>query len=187
MTAAPIDALLATVGTHVIMLSDVRMAQALGLVEGADLRAILARLVDRSLMLAEVERFQPPQPASTRVAAAFETLRARIGAEAFAAALRTNGFDEPYIHSFVMDTLRLEAYLSQRFGALADPSEEEVDAAMAARPTGESDDVLRARVRDQLRAARFSALVSQWVAELRTRNDVSIRPRSNDLLTITHE
>lgn len=185
--AAPIDALLATVGSHVIMLSDVRMAQALGLADGTDLPSILARLVDRSLMLAEVERFQPPEPLPARVAESLDALKARVGAEGFAAALRVNGFDEAYIRSVVRDDLRLEAYLSQRFSALAEPSEEEVAAAVAARPTAEPDGALRTRVHDQLRVARFNTLVSQWVAELRTRSDVAVRPLSTDLLTLAHE
>src|SRR5437588_8159692 len=59
-SAETIDRVLAVVAGQVIMLTDVIAARDLGLVtpEGADpIRGVLARLIDRELVLAEVERY----------------------------------------------------------------------------------------------------------------------------------
>ena len=61
-----LDRMLAVVAGDLIMLSDVRAAVEFGLVprpSGPDVtRAVLTQLIDRSLMLAEVERYAPPEP-----------------------------------------------------------------------------------------------------------------------------
>ena len=61
-----IDRVLATVEGRVITLSDVRIVKTLGLVAvpaGVDAdKAILSALIDRLLVLEEVERYAPPEP-----------------------------------------------------------------------------------------------------------------------------
>ena len=66
VTADVIDRVLAVVGGQIITLSDVNAALRFGLVP-ADVStdpvdAALQRLIDRRLMLAEVERYAPPEP-----------------------------------------------------------------------------------------------------------------------------
>jgi hypothetical protein len=72
-----IDRVVAVVTGDVIMLSDVRAANDFGLIEAdaaADSeRAILSRLIERSLILDEVDRYTPAEPAA---AAVDEQLRA---------------------------------------------------------------------------------------------------------------
>ncbi len=184
--ASTIDALLATVGSHVIMLSDVRLATALQVFDVTAPGLVLQRLIDRSLMLAEVERFQPPEPVPARIDDGMNVLRARLGTVAWTSALRNAGVDEAYVRAMVRDNLRLEAYLLQRFGTLAEPSEEEVSAAVAA-PPGPGSPNTRAGAQEQLRSSRYAALVSQWLAELRTRNDVSVREVSQGVLDPARE
>ena len=69
--AETIDRVVSVVGGHVIMLSDVSAARELGLESpdpGPDpVRAMLSRLIDRQLMLAEVDRYAPPEPAAEAV------------------------------------------------------------------------------------------------------------------------
>jgi hypothetical protein len=115
-----IDRVLAVVGGEVITLSDVRTARELGRadVNGAadPVRAALTQLIDRSLVLAEVNRFAPPEPAPAAVDEAFAALTTRFGTrEALAAALRRLGADEPRVRELMREDLRISAYLSQRF------------------------------------------------------------------------
>jgi hypothetical protein len=180
--AAIVDALAATVGTRVIMLSDVRLARELGIVEpGASDAEALDVLVDRALMLAEIERFQPPVPADALVERRTAEIRDGRGDVAWQALLERHGVDSEYVRALVRDTLRLEAYLRQRFDALAEPSEDEVrdeyETRRQAAPAGTLApfDVVQSAIREQLRAVRYRALVDGWTAELRARGDVSFR------------
>ena len=65
-----IDRVLARVGTNAVTMTDVRAAIELGLVEvkpGEDRQAVaLERTIDRQLLLNEVARFSPPEPACRR-------------------------------------------------------------------------------------------------------------------------
>jgi hypothetical protein len=160
------------------MVSDVRLARNLRLVsEGDSLDGVLMRLVDRALMLTEVERFQPPDPLPSRLEERLAEARRRVGEASWADELQRNGVEEPYVRAFLRDDLRLEAYLRQRFGVLAEPTEAEVASALAADP-GSAGAPSPEAARDALRAAlgtkRFAALVDGWLAELRTRTDVSV-------------
>ena len=69
--AEVIDRILAVVDTQIITLSDVRAALRFGLVpedvSTDPTGAILQRLVDRRLMLVEVDRYAPPEPSEAAV------------------------------------------------------------------------------------------------------------------------
>ena len=92
--------MLAVVAGDLIMLSDVTAAVEFGLVprtSGPDVtRAVLSQLIDRSLMLAEVERYAPPEPERARPStASSQVVRERFAsAEAFDAALTRVGVEE---------------------------------------------------------------------------------------------
>src|SRR5882672_5342805 len=67
--AETIDRVLAVAAGQLIMLSDVTAARDLGLVTlnkavdpGQSIGAILSTLIDRELVLAEVDRYAPPEP-----------------------------------------------------------------------------------------------------------------------------
>ena len=117
-----IDRVLAVAGGDVITLSDVRAARELGLVEPGDaldpVRAVLGQLIDRALVLAEVNRFAPPEPTAQAIAGAFETIAARFATvPAFDAALARLGIDRPFARDLLREDLRIRAYLDQRFAA----------------------------------------------------------------------
>jgi hypothetical protein len=116
-----IDRVLAVVAGDLIMQSDVRAARELGLVSPNDSsdpdRAVLSQLIDRALILDEVERYAPPEPSTDAIERAFRAVRGRFRAdEAFNAALARVGFDEKQLRSVLRQNLRIRAYLDQRFG-----------------------------------------------------------------------
>lgn len=123
--AETIDRVLAVVAGQLITLSDVTAARDLGL-ERADgapdpIRAILSKLIDRELILAEVDRYAPPEPAALAVSDGVAQVRARFPSPAaFDAALARSGIDERHLRETLRQELRIRAYLDQRFPAAAD-------------------------------------------------------------------
>lgn len=122
MAAETIDRVLAVAAGQIITLSDVTAARDLGIVATAaaadPVRAILNQLIDRELMLAEVERYAPPEPSPDAVDRELTAIRARFPtADAFQAALARSGVDERHVRELVRQTLRIRAYQDQRFVA----------------------------------------------------------------------
>lgn len=122
--AETIDRVLAVVEGRPILLSDVTAARDLGLVpmeEAADpVRAILPALIDRELMLVEVDRFAPPEPPADAVARELAEVRDRFASdEAFEAALARSGLDVANVRATLRENLRIRAYIDQRFVARA--------------------------------------------------------------------
>jgi hypothetical protein len=115
-----IDRVLAVVGGIVITQSDASAAFELGLVtiDPTDdpLASALSKLIDRQLMLAEVERYAPPDPPADAVDRLLQSIRARFASpDAYAAALNRSGIDDARLRRTLRDQLRIEAYLDQRF------------------------------------------------------------------------
>jgi hypothetical protein len=126
-----IDRIMAVVGTEPITLSEVAGAMQLDLVPvpagTKDATGyVLDRLIDRTLMLTEVNRFQPPEPDPTEVTAQVDRLQARAGsAAAFETLLAVTGATHEQLRRFIRDNLRMQVYLNQRFGTILDPVERE--------------------------------------------------------------
>jgi hypothetical protein len=117
-----IDRVLAVVAGDVIMLSDVAAARDLGLVPadpGPDpVRSVLSRLIDRSLILAEVDRYAPPEPSQQAITEALRAVQSRFPSQsAFDAALARVGLDEKHLSETLRQNLRMRTYLDQRFTA----------------------------------------------------------------------
>jgi len=112
-----VDRTLAIVAGRTVTLSDARTALALGLVEGAAVDAdVVQRLVDRELMLREVDRYDPPEPTAERIDERLAAARGVAGGEdGLARVLRDGGFAERRLRAWIRDDLRVEAYLQQRF------------------------------------------------------------------------
>ena len=176
-----VERTVAIVGGAAITLADVRTALALGLVEttGADAERIAAgRLIDRALVLQEVSRFAPAEPAAPAVDARLAALTAQAGSsEAVDAILARGGFSRSRLLAWVRDDLRIAAYLDQRFATAGAPSEGEVaeyakDHASELAAAGVADaDRLRA-ARARLQAERRRDLIADWLGELRRRTVV---------------
>jgi hypothetical protein len=177
-----IERTLAIVGGQVITLSDVRTAVALRLVEtdaGADpIDSALSRLIDRALMLREVQHYAPPEPLESAVDQRVAFSRERFPtAEAFQAVLDAGGFSDERLRAWVRDDLRLAAYLDQRFAAAGLPSDQEVSAYYNEHRSefdqgGVSFAEAAPLIRERLAGERRRELITDWLSDLRRRTEV---------------
>src|SRR6266446_412291 len=128
--AETIDRVLALVAGQLITLTDVTAARDLGLVAAdaaADpVRAVLSKLIDRELILAEADRYAPPEPGTEAVDREMERVRARFQSpQAFALALARSGIDEKHLRETLREDLRITAYLDQRFAIPGGPGSDD--------------------------------------------------------------
>jgi hypothetical protein len=183
-----LDRVVARVNGIAITQTDVEAALGLGVVSvepGEDAIASGTRqLVDRQLLLAEVARFPPPEPGDAAVADVVAAMEAHAG-ERYDALLRATGLDEPRVRDLARDTLRIDAYVSQRFGTTPQVSTQDArDYYDTHRQAFVRDGVLppfeaiEAEVRQAASAERRRATVARWIADLRARGDVvEVTPR----------
>ena len=178
-----LDRVVARVSGQVLTLTDVRAALALGVVEvvdGADEREAIGPLVDRLLILAEVARFAPPEPTVDAIAQETAALIAHVGS-GLNAMMSATGVDDATIRGIARDTLRIEAYLDQRFGTAEQLSETDVaryyqihpdeftrDGTLM--PFTDAEPLARARAGSE----RRTSIVTQWTSDLRARGDVTV-------------
>jgi hypothetical protein len=177
-----IERTLAIVGGQAITLIDVRGALALGLVEspatGDPVPAATQRLIDRLLVLREVQRYAPLDPADAAVDERVRAVASRFGsADAYRAALEAGAFTDARLRAWARDDLRIATYLDQRFTAAGAPNDEDVTAQFARRreefeKTGTTFDEAAPKIRAQLAAARRAELIADWIADLRRRTAV---------------
>jgi hypothetical protein len=106
-----LDRVLAHVDGNAITLTDLNAAAALGIVQPDGLQ----ELIDRQLMLTEVARFSPPEPDRALVEKEVAAMTARAGGR-LDDVMDATGIDEARIQDMARDTLRIAAYLTQRFG-----------------------------------------------------------------------
>ena len=180
-----IDRVLAIVGGAMITLTDVTAARDLGLIAIADpadadpVRDILPRLIDRELILAEVDRYAPPEPSAEAVDAEMLVVRERFATnEAFQTALTRSGINESHLRETLRQNLRIQAYLDQRFGTPVFTDDElgryyrEHLPAFTRDGTVVPFETARQQVVQAATADRRQQLVDEWVAGLRRRTDI---------------
>jgi hypothetical protein len=183
-----IDRILAVVDDVVITQSDVLGAVRLGLVHpqiaSVGVSAVLDRLIERRLILTEVDRYAPPEPAEAEVDRRLaEVLAAAVSPSEFEATLRQTGISRDQLRRHVRDDLRIESYLQQRFGSPIEPSDQEVAEyyrAHLARFTRSGSVQSLAEAYEEARAAlvaeRRASTIGDWVAGLRRRANVNVLP-----------
>jgi hypothetical protein len=179
-----LDRTLALIGGQPITLSDARAAMVLGLVaadRSADpIPGVTARLVDRELILREVQRYAPAPPSQSAVDARIAEIQKGLADPAAMTRVLDNyGFTEARLRAWVRDDLRTQAYLAQRFASASTPTDTEVAQAYArARAefdkTGQTFEQAAPIIRDRLVASRRAELIADWVSDLRRRTDVVI-------------
>jgi hypothetical protein len=179
-----LDRTLAIVGGQPITLSDARVVLALGLIEpegAADpIPGATRQLVDRELVLREVQRYAPAAPAESAVEARLEEIRKRFGgAVGLTRMVDAHGFGEQRLKAWIRDDLRTQAYLAQRFASASTPTDQEISLAYAgakAEFDGKAMSFEQAApvIRDRLIASRRRELIADWVSDLRRRTDVVI-------------
>jgi hypothetical protein len=151
-----IERIVAVAGGDVITQTDVAAARDLGLVQVSDARdpslEIISRLIDRALMLAEVDRYAPPEPSAAEIDGGVQAVRARFTTpQAFDAALAKVGMDDRSLRDTIRQDLRIRAYLDLRF--VVAPASDAAGQAAAVQ--------------------RRDALVATWVAGLRRRATIT--------------
>ena len=110
-----IERTLAIVAGQAITRADVQTARALALVNAADDTAAIERLVERTLILREVERYAPPEPEEAAIEQRLRELRDRLGAQELPKLLSLGGFTEARLRAWIRDDSRIASYLNQRF------------------------------------------------------------------------
>ncbi len=177
-----IERTLAIVGQQIITLSDVRTTMALGLVarpsEGDPVPAVTERLIERLLILREVERYAPGEPSESEIDAEMSRLRGRFDTPLeFARVLEAGGFSTARLRVWIRDDLRITTYLGQRFAAAGVPTEQDVGAYYAAHreefeQSGVPFEEVGPLIRDRLAGERRQEVIADWVEGLRRRTEV---------------
>ncbi len=179
-----IERVLAVAAGDVITLADVTAAREFGLVppptKSDPVGEVLDRLIDRSLALAEVDRYAPPEPGVAAVDQQLAAVRARFStASAFDAALARVGMNEGYLRERLRQDLLIRAYIEQRF-AIPSPTDEDLalyyrDHLPAFTRNGQVTAFEDARdsVVQSVAGERRQGLVDTWVAGLRRRADIT--------------
>lgn len=179
-----LDRVVARVNGTAITLTDLRAAAALGLVEGdGDAgAAAVGALVDRQLMLGEVERFAPPEPAPAAVQDEADRLRRHAGTR-LAPVMEQTGLDEARLRDLARESLRIRAYLDQRFGTLQ-ASDDDAERYYREHPAEFSrNGVVMAfedaatEARRRASAERRSVAVDRWLRDLRARAEIALPGR----------
>jgi hypothetical protein len=152
-----VERTLAIVGGRALTLADVRTAMALALLpDSPDLEKATEKLVERALVLREVERYAPPEPEQPAIDDGLAEIRARRSESEIVAALTGGGFTQARLRAWIRDDLRIASYLEQRFAAAAD-----LPVDQAAPP-----------LRERLTAERRANLIADWIADLKKRTPV---------------
>jgi hypothetical protein len=178
-----LDRVVARVNGTVVLLSDVRAAAALGLIEAApDTQDAVEQMVQRALLVEEVNRFPPPEPAAEAVDAELERMRARAGS--FDEVERATGVPAGNVRQLARDRLRIQSYVDQRFGVTVPLTDEQVLQYYRAHPDefvadGQTVPFERAQglARERAGLEQRQRTIDQWLRDLRTRADVSVPAR----------
>ncbi|MEP6593550.1 MAG: hypothetical protein ABJC51_07650, partial [Acidobacteriota bacterium] len=175
-----VDRVLAVVDGAIITQSDVAAVSRLGLEPAADRTAAAVRdaLIERRLILAEVDRYAPADPPEADVDRALAAIRARVGASALEAVLTESGGSSDQLRRYLRDRLRIEFYMQQRFGTIQ-PTEFDIAeyyrahaADVGPRSLADSREAIVAALASERRAV----LVKDWVAGLRRRANINVLP-----------
>jgi len=149
-SAEVIDRIMAVVSGQPITLSEVNAVLLFRFVEPPQgtrdpLAYAMDRLIERTLVLTEVDRFQPPEPAAVEIDLRIQEIEQRAGsADAFERGMAVTGTSRAQLQRRIRDDLRITTYLNQRFGANRSPAERE-------------------------------AALTAWIAEIRRRADVIVQ------------
>ena len=109
-----LDRVVARVGATPITQTDVDAAVAFGVIDRQAGEPV-KQMIDRRLILAEVNRFPPPEPDFRVVQDLMVKMKATAGPEVNTVMKRT-GVDDNRLSELARETLRIRSYLLQRFG-----------------------------------------------------------------------
>ena len=179
-----IDKVMARIGSTGITWSDVRAAVGLGLVDAKSPNdpAALNQVIDRRLMLAEVTRFPPAEPLPAAIEQRAEEMKKSAGA-ALPDLMKSTGLDEARLQDLARDTLRIQAYIMQRFGSTAVVGEDDARRyyddhreQFTRNGTLQPFEDVEAEARRLASNARLQDSIAQWVRDLHMRSEVVVVP-----------
>lgn len=177
-----LDRVVARVGGVAITQTDVEAALGLGVVEGQPGEESIAsgthQLIDRQLLLTEVSRFPPPEPSEPAIAELVSRMKAHAGSR-YQSLMQRTGLDEPRLRELARDTLRIQAYIDQRFGTTAQAGPQDArDYYDTHRAQFTRNGALlpfeqvETEAREAASLERRRATVTRWIDDLRARGDV---------------
>jgi hypothetical protein len=175
-----LDKVVARIGTNAVTLSDVKAEIGLGLIDAKseDDPDAVNQVVNRQLMLAEVTRFPPPEPVPAAVDQEVAAMKMRAGAR-LGELMNATGLDEMRLGDLARVTLRIQAYVAQRFGTSRPVSDEDVrryynehQAEFTRDGKVRPFEDVEADARQRAAAARLRDAIAQWVRDLRSRTEV---------------
>jgi hypothetical protein len=117
-----LDRVVARVGQTPITQTDVDAAVAFGVIDRQAGEPV-KQMIDRRLILAEVNRFPPPEPDFRVVQDLMVKMKATAGPDVNAVMKRT-GVDDKRLSELARETLRIRSYVLQRFGSTARSEEQ---------------------------------------------------------------
>lgn len=182
-----IDRIMAVVLQQPILLSDVNAALSLKLIQvppgtGDPVALVLDRLIERTLILGEVDRYQPPEPVTPEIDSRVKEIEERVGSpDAVNRIMAATGMTSDRLRQYVRDDLRLTTYLNQRFGTSSQPSDAELQAYYREHASEftvngrlQPFEEVAPAIRERLVQARRATMVSDWTGSLRRRADVTV-------------
>jgi hypothetical protein len=179
-----IDRVVARVNGTVILLSDVRVASLVGLIEAPpDSEDAVEQLVQRTLLVEEVNRFPPTEPTADAVDAELARLRTRAGGSLDDVERRT-GLTLANVRQLARDRVRIQSYIDQRFGLTVPLTDEQVLQYYRTHPedfttNGQLAPFDRAQglARERAGLEQRQRTINQWLRDLRARADVNVPAR----------
>jgi len=184
-----IDRVVAVVDGHLITMSDVRTITALHLLDPASPASPVEagrdpgveHLIDRILVLEEVERYAPAPPDDKAIDARLATIAEANGSAAqLEERLHELGVSPAWLRQWATDSMRIRAYVDQRFGNVVQPTDEELEAYFRDHQRDfagkdANDATVQSTARTAIVAGRRRAVLTEWITGLRRRADV-MRP-----------
>jgi hypothetical protein len=173
---------MARIGSNAVTLTDVKAAVGLGLVDAksSDDPAALSQVIDRQVMLMEVARFPPAEPSDAAINQQVEAMRKRAGS-ALPELMKATGLDDARLRDLGRDTLRIQAYIMQRFGATANVGDDDTrryydehQAQFTRNGTLLPFEDVEAEARRLASSVKLQGSIAQWVRDLRMRAEVVV-------------
>jgi hypothetical protein len=161
-----VDEVLAEVASRPVMLSEVTLARALGVLgleatSGPITEADLAKYLDGQLAVRESTQLAVDVPAAD-----LDRAWEQAGGAALASRLTAAGIDPAWARRLIEADLRMQRFVDLRFRAFAFVTDFDVDEALG---PGSHDEATRAQTRERLRADMVTRSFTAWQEEARQR------------------
>lgn len=173
-----LDRVVARVNGSAILQSDLQAAIGLGLVESK--QDPVQGVIERQLQLAEVARFPPPEPSAAAIDAELVRLKTR-GGDRLRSLMTSTGLNEDRLREIARESLRIQAYLDQRFGTTVPVSEDQAlqyyrdhPEEFARNGVTPPFEEVAALARQRASVERRRVTIDQWLRDLRRRADVVV-------------